>query len=136
MNMINIVVAVLIMLIVLNVSVPNDILDVLNSTEVKIIVIVVGVVMSCVNPLIGIVGLVSYFVLIFNSKNVERKVSFGEGPSEKFKKKHMNIMNDSFPVTLEEEIIKGSESNKAFEEMPESEYKPLLEKTCNQSLNL
>ena len=128
--------SILILLVVLNISLPTDVLDVVDKGEVKILVIIASLMVAYHKPLIGTVGLISYFVLVHNTKNMERKKSFGEGPSEKYKKKYMNSINDSFPVTLEEEVIRGVESNKTSIPLPSAEYKPMLEKTCNQSLKI
>lgn len=132
----NLIISVLVLLIVFNISLPNDIYNLANKKEVKIGAVVLGLLVAYKQPLIGIMGLVSFFVLIHNSQAMERKTSFGEGPSEKYKKKHMEVMNDSFPVTLEEEVIKGMDSDKYKCSMPDASYQPVLEKSCNQSLKL
>ena len=132
----NLIISVLVLLIVFNISLPNDIYNLANKKEVKIGAVILGLLVAYKQPLVGIMGLVSFFVLIHNSQSMERKTSFGEGPSEKYKKKHMEVMNDSFPVTLEEEVIKGMDSDKYKCSMPDASYQPVLEKSCNQSLKL
>lgn len=132
----NLIISVLVLLIVFNISLPNDIYNLANKKEVKIGAVILGLLVAYKQPLIGIMGLVSFFVLIHNSQTMERKISFGEGPSEKYKKKHMEVMNDSFPVTLEEQVIKGMDSDKYKCSMPDASYKPVLEKSCNESLKL
>ena len=132
----NLIISVLVLLIVFNISLPSDIYNLANKKEVKIGAVILGLLVAYKQPLVGIMGLVSFFVLIHNSQSMERKTSFGEGPSEKYKKKHMEVMNDSFPVTLEEEVIKGMDSDKYKCSMPDASYQPVLEKSCNQSLKL
>lgn len=132
----NLIICVLVLLIVFNISLPEDVFKMVNKKEVKIGAIVLSLLVAYKQPLIGIMGLISFFVLIHNSQSIERKKSFGEGPSEKYKKKHMEVMNDSFPVSLEEEVIKGMDSDKYKCSMPEATYKPVLEKSCNNSVNV
>lgn len=132
----NLIICVLVLLIVFNISLPEDVFKMVNKKEVKIGAVVLSLLVAYKQPLIGIMGLISFFVLIHNSQSIERKKSFGEGPSEKYKKKHMEVMNDSFPVSLEEEVIKGMDSDKYKCSMPEATYKPVLEKSCNNSVNV
>lgn len=132
----NLIICVLVLLIVFNISLPEDVFKMVNQKEVKIGAVFLSLLVAYKQPLIGIMGLISFFVLIHNSQSIERKKSFGEGPSEKYKKKHMEVMNDSFPVSLEEEVIKGIDSDKYKCSMPEATYKPVLEKSCNNSVNV
>ena len=136
MNTINLLISVLVIFVVFNISLPEDIYNIANKKEMKIGVIIGSLMIAFKQPLVGVLIMIMYFILVNNSHNFERKKSFGGGPSEKYKKKHMKLMNKSFPVTLEEEIIKGQESNKTKATLPNATYKPLLEKTCNQSLKL
>ena len=135
-KLVNLILAVLVLLIVFNISLPENLYKTLNTKEMKILAVVVGLGVTYYKPMVGILGLISYFVLIHNSQNTERKKSFGGGPSEKYKEKHMRIMNESAQFTLEEELIRGMDSDKYNCSMPDPSYKPVLEKTCNQSLKL
>jgi hypothetical protein len=132
----NLIICVLVLLIVFNISLPEDVFKMVNQKEVKIGAVVLSLLVAYKQPLIGIMGLISFFVLIHNSQSMERKKSFGEGPSEKYKKQHMEVMNDSFPATLEEEIVKGVDTDKYKCSMPDATYKPVLEKSCNNSVNV
>lgn len=132
----NLIICVLVLLIVFNISLPEDIFKMVNQKGVKIGAVVVSLLVAYKQPVVGIMGLISFFVLIHNSQTTERKKSFGEGPSEKYKKQHMEVMNDSFPVTLEEEVVKGIDSDKYKCTMPNASYKPVLEKSCNNSVNV
>ena len=132
----NLIICVLVLLIVFNISLPEDIFKMLNKKEVKIGAVVASLLVAYKQPVVGIMGLITFFVLIHNSQTTERKKSFGEGPSEKYKKQHMETMNDSFPVTLEENVVKGMDSDKYKCSMPQATYKPVLEKSCNNSVNV
>lgn len=132
----NLIICLLVLLIVFNISLPEDVFKTVNQKEVKIGAVILSLLVSYKTPVVGIMGLVSFFVLLHNSQTMERKKSFGEGPSEKYKQKHMEVINDSFPVTLEEEIVKGMDSDKYKCSLPPASYKPVLEKSCNNSVKV
>lgn len=135
-KLLNLIVCLLVLLIVFNISLPDDIFKMVNKKEVKLGAVVLSLGVAYKQPIVGIMGLISFFVLIHNSQTMERKKSFGEGPSEKYKQKHMEVINDSSPVTLEEELVKGIDSDKYKCTMAQPSYKPVLEKSCNSSLKL
>ena len=132
----NLIICFIVLLIVFNISLPGDMFKMVNKKEVKVGAVVLSLMVAYKQPVIGIMGLILFFLLIHNSQTMERKKSFGEGPSEKYKKKHMEVINDSFPVSLEEDIVKGIDSDKYNCNMPDATYKPVLEKSCNNSEKL
>ena len=135
-NLVSLVVSVLVLLIVFNISLPEEVFQTVNQKEIKMGVIIVALIVAYHTPVMGVLGLISFFVLLHNSQTLERKKSFGGGKTEKYKKKHMEVMNESFPVSLEEEVIRGMDSDKYKCSMPQASYQPVLEKTCNQSLKI
>ena len=72
----NLIICVLVLLIVFNISLPEDVFKMLNQKEVKIGAVVLSLLVAYKQPIVGIMGLVSFFVLIHNSQTTERKKSW------------------------------------------------------------
>lgn len=115
--------------IVVDVTIPEPVADVVDSIIGKSLVILVSVSLLGVDMLLGTVGIIAGYLLIQRSSKAG--ISMALQPGEKNKTKYLNSLN-VFPMTVEEEVV-ASMLPRASPDYVKPSYKPTLNNLNNAS---
>lgn len=121
--------ALLAIFIVVDVTIPETLADLVDSIVGKSVVILVSVSLLGVDMLLGTLGIIAGYLLIQRSSNAGVNMALQTGENNKMK--YLTSLN-VFPMTVEEEVI-ASMLPRASPDYVKPSYKPTLNNLNNAS---
>ena len=124
--------AVLALFIVMDIQVPNQVANLVDTIVGKIVVIMVGLSLMVINPLVGVLGVIAAYELVRRSS--ASGDLFGDVsdliPNEEDKHEEMQVYQNN-EITVEEEVIAKMLPMANQVDLSEAEFKPVLGDTHN-----
>lgn len=123
----NVLIALLVLFIVTDTKIPKELANLIDTPIGKGVVVVLAVMLFLQHNIAGAVALVAAYELIRRSQSSsESGLVKKYVPSENNKMRNLTAMNQ-FPPTLEEEVVANMVPYVNDGDIPESNFKPVLE---------
>lgn len=122
---------ILVIYILINFKTPECFSNLIDNTIGKLVIVIltVTIVMKS-NPILGVLSIIAAYELIKRSNRVNQILTNNNIPSERTKMQKLNELN-SFPVTLEEEIVENMPPLVKYDLPSNTTFKPILNDTHN-----
>jgi len=121
--------AVLALFIVMDIQVPNQVANLVDTIVGKIVVIMVGLSLMVINPLVGVLGVIAAYELVRRSS--ASGDLFGDVsdliPNEGDKHEEMQVYQNN-KISVEEEVIANMLPRTAADALDNPSYKPIQNK--------
>ena len=117
--------ALLTIFIVLDISVPVSIANLVDTIVGKTVVILVVFSLIAFNKLVGVLAIVAGYMLIIRSMNVSSNNKFRYLETERVKFRKMNSFNKKEKLTVEEEVIDNMLPRVSNEYVESHPFKPV-----------
>jgi len=120
--------AILAIFIVMDIKVPPNVANLVDTIVGKVIVIMVALSLIAINPMVGILGVIAAYELIrrsSSSSNIFSNLNFI--PNEKNKESEMQVYQNN-EISVEEEVIANMLPRTATDVLNTASFKPVQEK--------
>ena len=121
--------AVLALFIIMDIQVPNQVANLVDTIVGKIVVIMVGLSLMVINPLVGVLGVIAAYELVRRSSasgDLFTDISVLI-PNEEDKHNEMQVYQNN-KITVEEEVIANMLPRTATDALDNPSYKPIQNK--------
>ncbi len=120
--------ALLAVFIVMDIKVPPNVANLVDTIVGKVIVIMIGLSLIAINPMVGILGVIAAYELIRRSSSSSSIFSGLDFlPSEEKKQAEMQVYQNN-EISVEEEVIAQMLPRTATDVLDTASFKPVQEK--------